>query len=33
MPSDELRDKLNTDILAFFAQHLNEPQSENLTLP
>ena len=33
MPSDELRDKLNADILAFFAQHLNEPKSENLTLP
>jgi hypothetical protein len=33
MPSDELRDKLNADILAFFDQQLNEPKSENLTLP
>ena len=33
MPSDELRDKLNADILGFFAQHLNVPKPESLMLP
>lgn len=33
MPSDELRDKLNADILGFFAQHLNVPKPETLMLP
>lgn len=33
MPSDELRDKLNADILGFFAQHLNVPKPESLILP
>lgn len=33
MPSDELRDKLNADILGFFAQHLNVLKPESLILP
>jgi hypothetical protein len=33
MPSNDLRDKLNADILGFFAQHLKGHQPESLTLP
>jgi predicted dienelactone hydrolase len=33
MPSGDLRDKLNADILGFFGQHLSRQKAENTTSP